>query len=70
MQSMHITTYVASSNPAQERCTRYNQHYMIKFVRDLRQVGWGTPDSSTNKTYLHDITEILSKVALNTIPLP
>jgi hypothetical protein len=33
--------------------------------------GWlfspGTPVSSTNKTGLHDITEILLKVALNTI---
>ena len=35
--------------------------------------GWlfspGTPVSSTNKTGLHDITEILLKVALNTITL-
>ena len=29
----------------------------------------GTPVSSTNKTYHHDITEILLKVALNTISL-
>ena len=29
----------------------------------------GTPVSSTNKTDLHDITEILLKVALNTINL-
>ena len=28
----------------------------------------GTPVSSTNKTYLHDITEMLLKVALSTIP--
>ena len=27
----------------------------------------GTPVSSTNKTDLHDITEILLKVALNTL---
>jgi hypothetical protein len=27
----------------------------------------GTPVSSTNKTYLHGITDILLKVALNTI---
>jgi hypothetical protein len=42
---------------------------MIKFVSDLRQVGGslGTPVSSTNKTDCHDITEILLKVALNTI---
>ena len=30
----------------------------------------GTPVSSTNKADRHDITEILLKVALNTIPLP
>ena len=29
----------------------------------------GAPVSSTNKTDLQDITEILSKVAFNTIPL-
>ena len=43
---------------------------MIKFVSDLRQVGGfsaSPPVSSTNKTERHDITEILLKVALNTI---
>jgi hypothetical protein len=42
---------------------------MIKFVSDLRQVGGfpGTLVSSTNKTDRHDITDILLKVALNTI---
>ena len=36
------------------------QHYVIKFVCDLRQVGGFqcTPVSSKNKTDLHDITEI------------
>jgi hypothetical protein len=65
------------------------QHYVIKFVSDLRQVGgflyttlcdkvcqwlatgrWfssGSPVSSTNKADRHDITDILLKVALNTI---
>ena len=52
---------------------------MIKFVSDLRQIGgflwvlWfplGTPVSSTNKADHHDITEILLKVALNTINQP
>jgi hypothetical protein len=35
----------------------------------LKQVGGfqGTLVSSTNKTYSHDITEILLKMALNTI---
>jgi len=36
--------------------------------------GWwfssGNPVTSTNKTDCHDITEILLKVALNTITLP
>jgi hypothetical protein len=34
-----------------------------------RWVSPGTPVSSTNKTDCHDITEILLKVALNTIAL-
>jgi hypothetical protein len=45
---------------------------MIKFVRYLLQVSGflgGTLVSSTNKTDLHDITEILLKVALNTITI-
>ena len=37
------------------------QHYVIKFVSELRQVG------GFLKTDRHDITEILLKVALNTI---
>ena len=47
------------------------QHYVIKFVSDLRQVGGfsGTPVSFTIKTDLHNITAILLKVALNTITL-
>jgi hypothetical protein len=43
---------------------------VIKFVSDLWQVGGflpGTLVSSTNKTDRHNITEILLKVALNTI---
>ena len=44
------------------------QHYVIKFVSDLRQVGGGCPSvSSINKTDHHDILEILLKVVLNTI---
>jgi hypothetical protein len=54
-----------SSNPAHgEVC--YIQHYVIKFVSDLQQVGGlrrGTKLYSTNKT------EILLKVVFNTIPL-
>ena len=45
------------------------QHYVIKFVSDLRQVcGFspGTQVSSTTKIRRHDIAEILLKVAQNT----
>jgi hypothetical protein len=49
------------------------QHYVIKVVSDLRQ-RWrfflGTLVFSTNKTDCYDITEILLKIALNTITLP
>ena len=47
------------------------QHYVIKFASDFRQVSGflRVPVSSTNKTDCHDITEILLKVALNTINL-
>ena len=43
------------------------QHYMIKVVSDLRQVGGLLRFPIINKTDRHDITEILLKVALNTI---
>ena len=58
-----------SSNPVQGEVYSI-QIYVIKFVSDLQQVGGffsGTPVSSTNKTDHNDITEILLKVALNTI---
>ena len=48
------------------------RYYVIKFISDMQQIGGfspGTPVSSTNKTDCHDITEILLKVALNTITL-
>ena len=66
-QLVPITTKVVSSNPVYAI-----QHYVVKFVSDLRQVGGfvlilSTPVSSTNKTDHHDIIEILLKVALNTI---
>jgi hypothetical protein len=50
------------------------QHYVIKFISYLRQVGgflqvlWFPPP--IKKTDRHDITEILLKVALNTINQP
>ena len=65
MQLVPLTTNVASSNPAHGDVYSI-QHYVIKFVSDLRQVSGfspGTPVSSTN------ITELLLKVALNKITL-
>ena len=52
----------------------YNkQHYQIKFVSELRQIGGFLRvlrlPSSTNETDRHDITETLLKVAINTITL-
>jgi hypothetical protein len=67
-----ITTKVVSSNPVHDEVYSM-QHNVIKFVSYLRQVGKfssGTPVFSTNKTDRHDITEILLKVALNTINEP
>jgi len=52
------------------RSGRGVQHYVIKFVSDLQQVGGFLrilPVSSTNKTDRHDITEILLKVPLQRI---
>ena len=66
---MPITTKVVSSNPVHGEVYSI-QHYVIKFDSDLRQVGGfslGTSVSSTNETDCHNITEILLKVALNTI---
>ena len=65
-----LSPNIANSNPAHGEVYSI-QHYMIKFVSDLRQVGgflWvhRTPVSSTNKTDSHHIIEILLKVALNT----
>ena len=65
-----VTTKVVNSNPTHGEV--YSIHYVIKFVSDLRQfsgflqVLWFP---STYKTDCHDITEILLKVALNTITL-
>jgi putative component of membrane protein insertase Oxa1/YidC/SpoIIIJ protein YidD len=58
---------VVNSNPAHGKVYSIH-HYVTKCVSDLRQVG-GFPVSSTNKTDHHDITDILLKLALNTIIL-
>jgi hypothetical protein len=67
--SVPITTKVVNSNPIHGEVYSI-QHYVIKFVSDLRQVGGFlrfSPVSSTNKTDRHDMAEILLKVALNII---
>jgi hypothetical protein len=67
-----ITTKVVSSNPVHGEVYSIH-HYVIKFVSDLRQVGGFLQVLRffpTNKTDRHDITEILLKVALNTIKYP
>jgi hypothetical protein len=55
MQSVPITTNVVSSNPAHGEVYSI-QHYVIKFVNDLREIGGGffsgTSVSSTNNTFL------------------
>jgi hypothetical protein len=57
-------TDVVSSNPTHVEVYSI-QHYVMKFVSDLFFLG--TPVSSTNKTGRHDITDILLKLALDTI---
>ena len=73
MQSMPITTNVVSSNPAQASLLDTTLCDTVCYVVTCgRSVGFfpGTLVSSTNKIDSHDITEILLKVALNTIPPP
>ena len=69
VQSVPITTNVGSSNRA--HVVAYSiQRYVIKFVSDLLHVeGLFSLISFKNKTGYHDISEILLKVALNTITL-
>jgi len=71
MQSVPITTRVVSLNPTHGEVYSI-QHYMIKFVSDLRQVSGFhrvLQVSSTNKTDRYNITEILLKVTLSIITL-
>ena len=56
--------HYVSSNPVHGE-VHLIQHYVIKFVSDLRQVGGFIPGisvSSTNKTDRHDITVISLKI--------
>jgi hypothetical protein len=62
-----IYIVIVSSNPAHGEVYAI-QHYVIKFLSDMRQVGVFSV-YSTNKTNRHDITEILLRVVLNTITL-
>ena len=71
MVAGYTTTYAISANHHQ--CCEFEfrsgqsvQHYVIKVVSDL-VVFPGTPVSSTNNAHHHDKTDILLKVALNTI---
>ena len=69
MKSVPITTKAVSSNPVHGKVYSI-QHYVIKFVSDLRQVGGFLRVfliQPTNKTDRHDKTEILLNVAFNTI---
>ena len=66
MQSVFIITKVVSSNPALGEVYSI-QHYVIKYVSDLRQVGGFLRFLPPIKLDRHDITEILLKMALNTI---
>jgi len=68
MLSVPITTNIVSSNPRSDEVYSI-QHYVIKFVSDLRRFSPGSPVSFTNKTDHHDLTEILLKVASNTLNL-
>ena len=66
---MSITSKGVSSNPYQGDVYSM-QHYVIKFVSELQQVGGFLQVlrvSYTKKNECYDITEILLKVALNTI---
>ena len=67
---MDISTNVVSSNPA-HGVTYSIEHYVINLsvTYDRSVVFFGYSGSSTNKTDLHDIAEILLNVALNTITL-
>ena len=65
---LHISTNVVSSNPTQAKCTWYNILWKKNSVTfDRLVVFFGYMVSSINKTDHHNITDILLKVALNTI---
>ena len=69
-ESVPITTNIVSLNPAIGKVYSI-QHYVIKFVSDMRKEGgflqvlWFPPPITDR----HDITEILLKVALSILTL-
>ena len=70
MHSVPITTNIVNLNPTQARCVWYNiSWWSLSVICAGRRFSPGTPDSSTNKTDHHNITEILLNVALSTINL-
>ena len=69
VQSVLITTKVVSLNPAHGE-SYLTQLYVIKFVSDLQQLCdffWDSSLLHQKNSDRHNITEILLKVALNTI---
>ena len=68
MQSVIIITNVVYSNPIRGEVHSI-QHYVMKYVSDLRQIGGFLRVLLFPPTDRHDITEISLKVALNTITL-
>ena len=68
MQSVPITTKVMCLNLVHGEVYLI-QHYVIKFVSELLQVGGFLSFPPLNKTDRCNITEILLKVVLNTITL-
>ena len=66
MQSVSIATNIVISNPAHDEVYSIQQYVSLSVVGGFCL---GTLVYSTNKTDTHDITEILLKVALNTITL-
>ena len=73
-QRLYITAKVVSLNPSHDEVYSV-QHYVIKFLSDLRQVSgflWVLQFPSLikkKKKDRHEITGLLLKVALNTITL-
>ena len=65
------TSLVVSLTLLMPRCTRYNTicDKNGQWLATGRWFSLGTPVSSTNKTGRYDITEILLKVALNTLQI-